>query len=67
MDQKAYEIAEKLAGKDVFSTYASAIETTNRTFQPSGPDYIIHVLGDDSRNQYLQDFIGQLYNLVNGQ
>lgn len=55
------EIAEKLAGKDVFSTYASAIETTNRTFQPSGTDYIIHVLGDDSRNQYLQDFIENQY------
>ncbi|CAH1193304.1 hypothetical protein PAECIP111893_00429 [Paenibacillus plantiphilus] len=37
----------------VFSTYASALETVQGKFQPTGIDYIIHVLGDDYRKKYI--------------
>lgn len=40
----------------MFSTYASAREVLTDQFQPSGTDYIIHVLGDSSREEYLNCF-----------
>lgn len=46
-----------LKGEKFFSTYASAQELMEDTFQPSGTDYIIHVLGDEQREDYLTDFI----------
>lgn len=47
---------EFLKGKKIFSTYASAQEVVENQFQPSGTDYIIHVLGDKQRAKYLNDF-----------
>lgn len=47
---------ELVAGRRIFSTYASAIEVATDQYQPSGYDYIIHVLTDDSREQYLKSF-----------
>lgn len=50
--------AEKfLDGENFFSTYASAQEVVNNSFQPSGTDYIIHVLGDREREAYLDAFM----------
>lgn len=50
--------AEKfLDGENFFSTYASAQEVVNDSFQPSGTDYIIHVLGDNERENYLNAFM----------
>ena len=43
-------------GDEVFATYASAIETYRGRFQPSGTDYIIHVLGSNARTGYIQKF-----------
>ncbi|WP_123042246.1 hypothetical protein [Cohnella candidum] len=43
-----------LQGKKVFSTYASALEVMMNQYQPSGIDYIIHVLGDDNRERYMR-------------
>lgn len=40
----------------IFSTYASALELHRNTLQPSGYDYIIHVLGDSARDNYLESF-----------
>lgn len=40
----------------IFSTYASALELHRGSLQPSGYDYIIHVLGDKSRDDYLNSF-----------
>ena len=40
----------------VWSTYASALEAMTGQLQPSGTDYIIHVLGDSQRVSYLQQF-----------
>lgn len=40
----------------LFSTYASAVDVMRSQFQPSGYDYIIHVLGDDAREDYLASF-----------
>lgn len=48
---------EFLNGEVFFSTYASAQEVMEGIFQPSGTDYIIHVLGDEQREQYLDSFI----------
>jgi hypothetical protein len=47
---------EFLHGEKVFSTYASAQEVVSGYFQPSGVDYIIHVLGDKTREEYLESF-----------
>lgn len=46
-----------LNGDDFFATYASAQEVVSNTFQPSGTDYIIHVLGDKQRQAYLSAFL----------
>lgn len=50
------EASEFLKGEDFFSTYASAQEVVEDTYQPSGTDYIIHVLGDKHRGNYLNSF-----------
>ncbi|NLG05125.1 MAG: hypothetical protein GX567_15030, partial [Clostridia bacterium] len=47
---------EFLDGEDFFSTYASAQEVYEDTYQPTGTDYIIHVLGDEQRETYLNQF-----------
>lgn len=49
--------AEKfLNGERFWATYASGQEVQQDTFQPSGTDYIIHVLGDQQREDYLNKF-----------
>lgn len=45
-----------LNGENFFSTYASAQEVVCDKYQPSGIDYIIHVLGDAQRERYLEAF-----------
>ena len=47
------EYAGKFSDGTLFSTYAGAMETVNGIFQPTGTDYIIHVLGDEQRQRYL--------------
>ena len=48
--------SEFLKGDSFFATYASAQEVVEGKFQPSGTDYIIHVLGDSQRAVYLESF-----------
>lgn len=48
--------AEFLGGAKTFATYASAQELVSGHYQPSGTDYIIHVLGDKQREDYLESF-----------
>lgn len=55
------ECAEDIADGTVFSTYAGGLEAINGTFQPSGIDYIIHVLGDEQREKYLDSFVKGQY------
>lgn len=50
------EASDFLQGEPFFSTYASAQEVVEGRFQPSGTDYIIHVLGDAQREKYLSAF-----------
>lgn len=52
------------AGRTVWSTYASALEAMTGQFQPSGTDYIIHVMGDRQRLAYLQQFQAGGFDLV---
>ena len=51
-------------GAQVFSTYASAYETILDQYQPTRYDYIIHVLGDDARKEYLNNFLEGKYPFV---
>jgi hypothetical protein len=46
-----------LDGDDFWSTYASAQEVVEDSYQPSGIDYIIHVLGDEQRKTYMDTFL----------
>ena len=48
--------SEFLKGQKFFATYASAQEVVENTFQPSGIDYIIHSMGDKTREDYLNLF-----------
>lgn len=48
--------SEFLGTNKFFATYASAQEVVSDIFQPSGTDYIIHVLGDNQRRKYLDCF-----------
>lgn len=50
------ETAARLGGEKIFSTYASAMELVTGQFQPAGTDYIIHVMGDENRADYLEQF-----------
>lgn len=50
------DTAAWLGGEKIFSTYASAMELVTGQFHPSGTDYIIHVMGDENRENYLQMF-----------
>ena len=50
------ETDDFLEGNDFFATYASAQEVVSNVYQPSGTDYIIHVLGDKQRTSYLNAF-----------
>jgi len=45
-----------LNGKEFFATYSSGQEVVSDVYQPSGTDYIIHVLGDQQRAAYLNIF-----------
>lgn len=49
--------AAMLEGEPYFSTYASALETIHGVYQPTGTDYIIHVLGEEQRQDYLEQFV----------
>jgi hypothetical protein len=51
-------------GAQVFSTYASAYETITDQYQPTRYDYIIHVLGDEARHEYLENFTQGNYPYV---
>lgn len=48
--------ADFLGEKKTFATYASGQEVVSGCFQPSGTDYLIHVLGDKQRDNYLESF-----------
>lgn len=50
------ETKDFLQDSTVFSTYSSALEVICNSFQPSGYDYIIHVLGDSQREKYMESF-----------
>ena len=51
-----------LDGKTYFSTYATAQEVLSGIYQPSGTDYIIHVLGDNQREAYMNHFLNDAFD-----
>ena len=62
--KKEIELAKKMEGKTVFSTYSSLMDAASVNFQPSGIDYIIHALGRESRASYLASFAESKPNFV---
>lgn len=55
--QKALvELPKVTGGEPVFSVYATGLEAVKGVFQPSGCDYIIHALGDETREKYVASF-----------
>ena len=56
--------AEFLGDSTVWATYASAQEVISGKFQPSGTDYIIHVLGDKQRKSYMEKFTSEDFEYV---
>lgn len=48
----------------VFSVYATGLEVVKGQFQPTGYDYLIHVLGPDARAAYLDNFKTDGYRWV---
>lgn len=56
--------SEFLKDSTVFSTYASAQEVVNDFYNPSNTDYIIHVLGDEVRQKYLNSFAEEDFEYV---
>jgi len=59
-----YSAKEFLGNEKIFSTYASALENITDQFQPTGTDYIIHVLGDKQREDYLNNFLKGNYRFA---
>jgi len=59
-----YSAKEFLGNEKVFATYASALENITGQFQPTGTDYIIHVLGDKQRENYLNIFLKGNYRFA---
>jgi hypothetical protein len=53
-----------IGDEKVFSTYALALEVMTNQFQPTGTDYIIHVLGDKQRQAYIDHFRCGNYQFV---
>ena len=47
---------DRLDGSSLFATYASAVETIRGEFHPAYSDYIIHVFGDEARQNYVDAF-----------
>lgn len=58
------EIDNIIGESSYFSTYASALEAMRNEFHPTEFDYIIHVLGDDYRQEYLDNFTVNDYDYV---
>ncbi len=46
----------RIGNEKIFSTYATAVEAATGQFQPTGIDYIIHCLGDEQRQKYMETF-----------
>lgn len=55
------KIKQITKGQDIFSTYAGALEMSENKFQPSGIDYIIHVLSYKDRKKYIDTFLNGKY------
>lgn len=58
------DAAQLTEGEEVFSVYATGLETVLGQFQPTGYDYIIHALGEDARRQYVETFAAGDYRWV---
>ncbi|MBQ7902350.1 MAG: hypothetical protein IJ362_01315 [Oscillospiraceae bacterium] len=54
-----------IVGQDeMFATFATALDDMRGTFQPTGCDYVIHALGDELQNSYIENFNTNNYKWV---
>lgn len=58
------EMAQRVDGASLFSTYATALDDMRGGFQPTGCDYIIHALGNEQYAAYIEKFSQQSYSYV---
>lgn len=64
-DAKALEEMYDIVGQDsMFATFATALDDMRGTFQPSGCDYVIHALGDNRYEAYIDNFRNGKYQWV---
>ena len=59
-----YKLSERIGDETLFSTYATGLEAIKGKFQPTGYDYIIHVMGDKAREEYVAKFLEGEYQHV---
>ena len=64
LDEDMIAASDFLDGRKFFSTYSSAQEVIEGQFQPSGTDYIIHVLGDDVRTDYMASYLNGDFDIT---
>lgn len=50
------ELKDKPVNQRILSTYSSSLDAIANSFNSTGIDYIIHALGSESRQQYLESF-----------
>ncbi|MHA6608501.1 hypothetical protein [Photobacterium damselae] len=53
----SFRYMKKVKGENIWSLYTGILDAYNQQLNPSGIDYMIHVLGDKKREQYLSCFI----------
>jgi len=59
-----YALSNEIGDESFFSTYATAFEVIKGKYQPTGYDYIIHVMGARQRADYKDNFLSNEYNHV---
>ncbi len=56
-DKALAETSELIGDEQIFSTYATGVEVVTGQFQPTGSDYIIHALGKEVQQDYVDTFV----------
>ncbi len=51
------ELKNELPAKRILSTYSSGMDVVAEAFNPTGIDYIIHTLGTQARDRYVESFL----------
>ncbi len=63
-DKAIFKASDYVGDKSVFSLYSTGLEVQLNTFNPTGYDYIIHALGDDTQKEYVEIFKNEDFDFV---